>query len=128
MTNMTKLDALRKQLSSALARMDEAVQMPKSTLARDAAIKRFEFTFDLVWKAMRAFLEEQKGVTCVSPKECMQESFRHGVIAYDDIWMRIPDWRNQIVHEYSEEFSDDLYRELPKVLGVFHQLAEALNK
>ncbi|MFY9462991.1 MAG: HI0074 family nucleotidyltransferase substrate-binding subunit [Candidatus Sungiibacteriota bacterium] len=125
---MTKLDALKKQLSAALPRMDEVVQMPKSVLVRDAAIKRFEFTFDLTWKAMRAFLEERKGFTCVSPKECTQEAFRYGLIAYDDLWMRIPDWRNQIVHEYSEEFAEDLYRELPRILLLFHQLVDALQK
>ncbi len=125
---MTKLDALKKQFSAGLARMDEVMEMPKSTLARDAAIKRFEFTFDLAWKAMRAFLEEQKGFTCVSPKECAQEAFRYGLIAYDDLWMRIPEWRNQIVHEYSEEFADDLYRELPKIVLAFHQLARAIEK
>lgn len=125
---MTKLDALKKQFSVALARMDEVMREPKSALIRDAAIKRFEFTFDLAWKAMRAFLEERKGITCVSPKECAQEAFHYGLIAYEDIWMRIPEWRNQIVHEYSEEFANDLYGELPKILSAFHGLAEALRK
>ncbi len=125
---MTKLDALKKQLSAALARMDEVMREPKNALIRDAAIKRFEFAFDLVWKAMRAFLEERKGITCTSPKECIQEAFHYDLIIYDDMWMRIPEWRNQIVHEYSEEFADDLYGELPKILLAFHQLAEALQK
>lgn len=125
---MTKLDALKKQFSAALIRMDEVMRKQKDALIRDAAIKRFEFTFDLAWKTMRAFLEERKGITCTSPKECTQEAFHYGLIAHDDLWMRIPEWRNQLVHEYSEEFADDLYGELPKILTAFHGLMEALQK
>ena len=76
--NMTKLEAITKQFREALSRMEEILAEEKTTIIRDAALKRFEFTFDLVWKTMRAFLEEKKGVTCISPKECIREAFRQG--------------------------------------------------
>lgn len=122
---MTKLDAMKKQFSGALARLDEIVREEKTTIVRDAAIKRFEFTFDLSWKLMRAFLEEHKGITCVSPKECIREAFHYGAIGEDVIWTQLTDLHNAIAHEYSEEFANDLFAKLPEIFVAFKKLKEA---
>ena len=45
--------------SRALARLGEALSAPKSDLVRDAAIQRFEFTFELAWKTMKLWLAGQ---------------------------------------------------------------------
>ena len=41
-------------LEQALERLDEALVRPVDPLIRDAAIKRFEFTFEMAWKAIQA--------------------------------------------------------------------------
>ena len=40
----------------ALQRFREVLAEPETTVVRDAAIKRFEFTFELGWKAAQRFL------------------------------------------------------------------------
>ena len=122
---MTKLEALTKQFQSALGRMEEILQSSKTVITCDAALKRFEFTFDLAWKTLREYLREKKGIECSSPKECMREGYRHGIIAYDRTWIDMVDWRNDIVHEYSEDYADDLYTKLPQVFELFRQLYRA---
>lgn len=124
---MTKLESLRKQFQTALARLNGVLAEPKTEIVRDAAIKRFEFTFDLSWKTMRAFLDERKGISCNSPKECIREAYRQGLIGYDVLWIQMTDWRNRIVHEYSEEFADELYEKLPKLSELFNQMERALG-
>lgn len=124
---MTKLESLRKQFQTALARLNRVLVEPKTEIVRDAAIKRFEFTFDLAWKTMRAFLDERKGISCNSPKECIREAYRQGLIEYDVLWIQMTDWRNRIVHEYSEEFADELYEKLPKLCELFKQMEMALG-
>jgi len=37
--------------NKALGRLAEALDAPASDLVRDASIQRFEFTFELAWKA-----------------------------------------------------------------------------
>ena len=76
---MTKYQSLLKQFESALKRLEEVLNQEKSTLIRDAAIKRFEFTFELLWKTLRIFLRE-KGVEVKTPKDCFKEAFRIGWI------------------------------------------------
>lgn len=125
---MTTLDAVRKQYQKALGRFEEILKEKKSVIIRDSAIKRFEFTFDLAWKLIKAYLKEEKGVTCRSPKDCFREAFRQGLIDYDDLWIKMTDWRNEAVHTYSEEFADALYRKLAKVFQCFKNLEEGFSE
>lgn len=116
---MTKFEALKKQYKKALVRLKEILSKKKSDVVRDAAIKRFEFTFDLSWKLSKTFLEEKKGINCYSPKDCFREAFRQGLIEYDELWLQMTDWRNEIVHTYSEKFADNLFKKLPELLKLF---------
>lgn len=125
---MTKLEALKKQYSRTVERLDEILQKEKNDIIRDSAIKRFEFTFDFSWKIIKAFLEEKKGILCVSPKECFKEAYRQGLIDYDELWIKMTDWRNEAIHTYSEEFADDLYAKLPETLKIFQLLKQKLEE
>ena len=116
---MSKLESFKKQFSEAVQRFDEVLKEKKTIIVRDAAIKRFEFTFDLAWKLIRAYLREKKGIECPSPKDCIQAAYRHGLIEYDEIWVQITDWRNEAVHIYSEKYEEKLYQDLPRVLPLF---------
>ncbi len=124
---MTKYQSLIKQLEAALQRLEEVLQQEKSTLIRDAAIKRFEFTFDLAWKVLKALLKEKKGIDCASPKDCFRAAYQQGVIEYNEIWLKMTDWRNEIVHIYNESEADRLYKNLPEISGAFQTLARQLQ-
>ncbi len=42
----------------ALATLEEVLRMPPRVVARDASIQRFEHTFEVCWKAIKAYLAE----------------------------------------------------------------------
>lgn len=125
---MSKLEAIIKQFESALQRLDEVLKEPKNSIVRDSAIQRFEFSLDLGWKSTKAYLEEKKGITCDSPKDCFREAYRQRLIEYDDAWIKYVDMRNETVHTYKEEVAERIYSELPNVLkhleGLFRSLKE----
>lgn len=123
---MTKLEVLKKQYKKALLRFEEILAEEKNDIVRDSAIKRFEFTFDLSWKLIKAFLEEEKGIMCVSPKECFRQAYRQGIIDYDDFWLKMTDWRNEVVHTYGEKFADAFYKKLPAACKCFKSLNKKL--
>lgn len=125
---MTKLESLKKQYKKALARLGEVLAKEKSDIMRDSSIQRFEFTFDLSWKLVKAYLEDRKGIKCASPKDCFREAYKVGLIDYDDRWIKITDWRNQVVHTYSEEFADKVYEKLPQILELFKDLQEGVGE
>jgi len=124
---MTKLEALKIQYQRAFSRFREILEKEKNEVTRDSAIKRFEFTFDLAWKTIKAFLEEKKGISISSPKECFREAFRQGLIDYDELWLKMTDWRNEVVHIYKEKLADNLYKKLPTALKYFQILIEQIK-
>lgn len=59
-------DARLASFSKALERLQEVLREPESSILRDAAIQRFEFCFELAWKAVQHELRRQ-GNDCNSP-------------------------------------------------------------
>jgi predicted transcriptional regulator len=57
-------------LVQALDRLAEALAEPESAISRDAAIQRFEFSFELAWRAIQERARDQ-GLDCRSPKGCV---------------------------------------------------------
>lgn len=123
---MTKLDALKIQYAKALTRFQDVLKMSKNEIVRDSAIKRFELLFDLSWKLIKAFLEEEKGVRCTSPKGCFREAYKQELLDYDQLWITMADWRNEAVHTYSEKFAQEFYKRLPQTLERFLILRERI--
>ncbi len=119
---MIKLEALKKQFKKAVLRLEEALNQEKNDFMRDSCIQRFEFTFDLCWKLLKVILEEDHGVICHSPKNCIREAYQQKLINYDDFWLKIVEMRNQTSHMYKEEVASQVYKELPKVLSYFKKI------
>lgn len=125
---MIKLESEIKRFEISMQRMRTVLAELYSEIVLDSAIKRFELTFDLAWKSLKTFLEEQKGVICASPKECFREAYRQKVIGYSDEWLAVVDMRNEAVHTYNEKIAEKIYTELPEAVGRFEELFEALTK
>ena len=117
----TKFSESLQSLTEATARLAEALALPKDSIVRDSAVKRFEMAFDLAWKTTKAWLEEQ-GVMCASPKSCLQEGFRQGLLEYEEIWLETIELRNASVHSYDEEVAEKVYARLPVVLEALQKL------
>jgi nucleotidyltransferase substrate binding protein (TIGR01987 family) len=120
---MTKLPSLRKDLASAIARLDEALALPKDSIVRDSAIQRFEIAFELCWKTLKAFLEEEHNAVCTSPRTCFKAAFKNALIGDDPFWIDMTKLRNYTVHTYNETLAEYVYgalRRIPlvRVIGV----------
>jgi len=126
---MTKLEAQQQQFNRALKRLEEVLVVePKTDITRDSAIQQFELTLDLAWKTAKTYLEENKGIICVSPKECFREAYRQGLLRYDDEWIQLADLRNETVHTYNEEIAERIFLQLPVAVDKFKDLATSLGE
>ena len=114
-----------KAFEQALRRLHEVLREPESSLVRDAAIKRFEFTFELAWKAVQRLLREQ-GVLCHSPKGCLREAFTCGLVRDSPLWIRMIEDRNLTVHTYNERTAVAIYRNLAEYVPLFEELLQGL--
>src|SRR5438309_9263171 len=95
-------------------RLLEAVAQPESDLIRDATIQRFEFTFEVVWKTLKLFLERQ-GHECGGPRPTLKKAFAEGLISTAeeaDIWLRMLEDRNLTSHAYDEALANRIYQHI----------------
>ena len=69
-------------------------------------------------------LNEQFGKALASPKPVIREAIANGIIPADEQYIEIIDLRNELVHNYHEEFADMAYEKIKTYLSLFAPLAE----
>ncbi|MBI1954491.1 MAG: nucleotidyltransferase substrate binding protein [Proteobacteria bacterium] len=111
------LDAFEKSLSAHISEED---------LQRDASIQRFEFTFELAWKALKDFYYE-KGVALNSPKDVFRHAFASGDIQDEALWLNMLQDRNLTSHTYNEDLSREVFARLPKYFKALQTVKCLLN-
>ena len=90
----------------------------------DATIQRFEFCFELAWKLMKAVLQYD-GIEANSPRSCIRESWKQGLIPDAQEWLEMMEKRNLSSHTYDESAAREIYRE---VKGQYVVLLEAFDQ
>ncbi len=112
--------------SRALDRLEEALAEPPSAIVRDASIQRFEFAFELAWKAIQERLRNE-GQPCPSPKACLRAGFRQGWIDDETAALALLDDRNLTSHTYDEALAQAVYERLPDHLLFLRRLQQRLS-
>jgi hypothetical protein len=79
---MEKLAHKTQSAEKALAALNEVLDFGSNAVFRDAAIQRFEFTVEAVWKALKLYLQDQEGVMANSPKAVFREALFIPIMRY----------------------------------------------
>ena len=93
------------------SRLAEAVAQPESDLIRDATIQRLKFTFEVVWKTLKLYLERQ-GHECGGPRLTLKKAFAENLIPTPeeaDVWLQMIEDRNLTSHAYDEALANRIY-------------------
>jgi nucleotidyltransferase substrate binding protein (TIGR01987 family) len=96
---------------NAAARLVEVAALPETDIVRDAAIQRFEFTFELVWKTLQLYLEHE-GLESSGPRAVLKKAFVIKLISDQDegdVWLQMLDDRNLTSHAYDEMLAVRIY-------------------
>ena len=123
----TDIGAAIASLQQAVNRLREAVTAAESPIKSDAVIQRFEFTFELAWKALKRILAYE-GVICKTPRESLRQSFRLGLLAEEEIWLNMLEDRNAMSHIYSEEAAKEIYQRVPQFMSSLEGLLLTLTE
>lgn len=115
---------------NALERLKESLDMePASPVIKDGVIQRFEFTYELGWKLMKAYLEYQGITEGRTPREVYKESFRAAIILNGDAWLDMMTDRNLTSYTYDEKMADEIYTKIKnKHYDVLLGLGERIKK
>ncbi len=86
-----------------------------SDLEQEGIIQRFEYSYELAWKTMKDYLEENGVIiTPVTPRNVIKEAFAAGMIDNGQVWIDMMLHRNLLAHTY--DFSK------------FREVLEAIDK
>ena len=95
-------------LRAALANVDGLSQ-----LEMEGAVHRFEFTFELGWKTLKDYLEEN-GILLdqITPSSVIKQAFAAKIITDGQLWVDMLRCRNLMSHTYDEAVFDHAVREM----------------
>lgn len=72
-----------------------------SQLEKEGAVQRFEFAFELAWKTLKDYLEEQGVVVNpVTPRNVIKEAFAAKLLDDGQVWIDMMLHRNLLSHTY----------------------------
>jgi nucleotidyltransferase substrate binding protein (TIGR01987 family) len=113
----------------ALATLREALAMPHSVVVRDASIQRFEYTYEVSWKALKAYLRDVEGLACASPNQCFREALRVGLASAPDAdsLLQMTADRNLTAHTYVEAIAERIHQRLPRYADLLATLLAAIR-
>lgn len=97
---------------------------------RDAAIQRFEYTFESIWKASQRYLLEKEGISVASPKACIRASKDVGLLNDSDavLGLKMVDDRNLTSHTYNETIAKNLYKNLSTYSSLMQKWLQEINE
>lgn len=98
-----RFELARRQYVLALERLHEVLLLDESAIIRDSLIQRFEFTFELGWKAMFHWLRDEGEDVREMVRPIIQAAFRVALISDPELWERIKACRDETSHTYNED-------------------------
>ena len=99
----------------ALKTLQELLDSENLTIVeRDAAIQRFEYTFEALWKAGKTFLREIEGLEIGSPKGVIRGFLQVGLFTEEQtaLALAMVDDRNLTSHTYNEGLAEQICDQL----------------
>lgn len=115
------------KLKSASLRLKESTENTIDELDRDGVIKRFEFTFELFWKAIKALMEHE-GFDCAGPRSCIKAGARRGFLIDGEMILDMLEDRNKTTHIYNEATAQAIFNNIKeRYVGLIEKNIELLE-
>jgi nucleotidyltransferase substrate binding protein (TIGR01987 family) len=98
-------------------------------IQRDAAIQRFEYTVEAVWKASQQFLRDAEGLEVGSPKGAFRGLLQVSILGEEDteLALAMVDDRNDVVHTYAKAVALRIFGRLDAYAGLMDRMLSELE-
>ncbi|HSC25562.1 MAG TPA: nucleotidyltransferase substrate binding protein [Candidatus Babeliales bacterium] len=96
---------------------------------RDSLIKRFELTYDLLWKYIREYIIVLQGVPADSPRKIFQQCSSLGITTLEETneLINLIESRNLTTHTYNIDLANDVAEDIPKHYNLIHKIIQKLS-
>lgn len=107
-----------------------AILQEPTAVERDAAIQRFEYSFEATWKAAQRFLYVFEGVDAGSPKACVRAAREASLLTDADAAaaLAMTDDRNLTAHTYNETLAKRIFSRLPGHLALMERWQSEMSR
>jgi nucleotidyltransferase substrate binding protein (TIGR01987 family) len=127
------LEELKRRLAlarRALATLREVLAQPKTAIIRDAAIQRFEYSFETTWKAAQRHLRDVEGLDHGSPASVIRATHAVGLLdeAAARLGLEMVRDRNLTVHTYNERLAEEIFARLQSYLGMMESWLSVIER
>lgn len=123
---MERLELKFSDAKTALGTLDEIMREPFSIIVRDAAIQRFEYTFEAFWKFLKEYLKEKGGIIANSPKSVFKELLPLAFVTPDKTTalLEMTDKRNETSHTYKANVAQAIYEKISEYCALMKELLQ----
>ena len=101
---------------NSMRQMQKAVALTEdrelSDLEKQGLIHNYETTFELAWKVVKDYMEEQGADFEKTPKGTIRAAFLDGIIKDGQLWIDMLEARNQTAHTYDDDILETLYDQI----------------
>jgi nucleotidyltransferase substrate binding protein (TIGR01987 family) len=131
-----KLKPKIEELKRALENFDDSMKIDLNLfpdIVKDSVesgqIQKFEFSCELLWKTIKAFLYEIEGLDINTPKGAIKEFFNSGYVSYEEyeLLMQMIDDRNMLSHIYRQEMLKEIHRRIKNHLVLMNKVLEVIE-
>jgi len=115
------------RFADSVDRREEIKQSGYEDIYLDLVVKRFEFTFEMSWKALKRYLE-YLGLNPKSPRATFKEAYTQEIITDESLWLSIIEQRNVSSHIYDEYEIQEILGKLEIYKKAFIDLQKEIEK
>jgi nucleotidyltransferase substrate binding protein (TIGR01987 family) len=120
--------------SNAIDALLEAVEMEAedNTIILDGIIKRFEYSYELAWRLMRAYLEYKGEADISDAKSSIRQAYKNEIVENGEEWLSMLLDRNKVIFMGSKEQKLKVYVNIKETYiallnSLYIQMEKLLN-
>lgn len=125
-------NALQNAVESLKTALDYASKDPSFDIYRDAAIQRFEYTYELAYKLMKRHLKaissNPSKIDDLTFNDFIREALNIGIIDDFDAWIEFRKLRGSTSHTYDEETAKKVFASISNFFQKVKYLLSELKK
>ena len=96
-----------------------------SELEQQGLIQSFEYNYELAWKTIKDFYENQGETGIQGSRDAIRMAFKRGLIVNGETWMKMIKSRTLTSHTYNENTADEITKDIFHIYyGEFIKLRE----
>lgn len=115
------------KFTSALNIQNELIEDGFEDIVLDLIVKRFEFTYEMSWKALKRYLDFL-GIEAKSPRGVFKEAYAQGILEEERVWLDMLEQRNISSHIYDEFEIKEILTKVDKFQKAFKHLKEKIDR